>query len=274
MLTIHEAFLTSSSTSSTTSTAGEAARAARTLVLLNPFPFDQRIWADNVQAFLAAGHHVVTADYPGFVGEAPPEVGLSIDGIADRWVEELGKRRIDPVTVVLAGLSMGGYVALSIAARFPGTIGALVLADTRAAADSATARAGREAALATLSNPAEGVDAYLASSLPRLLRPQAPAQVRQRTHALAIRRAEALTAGIVALRERPDRTANLAGVRVPTLVIVGAEDGISPPAEMRAMADAIPGARFVEIAGAGHLSNLEQPAAFNRAVNEFVAGLP
>ena len=106
----------------------------------------------------------------------------------------------------------------------------------------------------------------------KLLSPQAPADLKARVRALGERQsADAITAALAALRDRPDRSAELPSIRVPTLVIVGAADGVTPPAESRTMAAAIPGAKLIEIPGAGHLSNLEAPAAFDRAVADFVA---
>ena len=259
------------------------------LLLLNPFPLHRRVWADNARAFVAAGYRVLTGDYPG-LSDGSPEPGLalgaptlSIDGIAEQVRAALDARSIPPVVVL--GVSMGGYVALSLAARFPEWLAGLILVDTRATADAPAARAGRAAALATLQGPAASaptagpgaridprVDGYLRGSLPKLLAAGAPAALHDRVRALAVEAADGLVAGIVALRDRPDRSADLPALRLPTRVLGGSDDQIVPVAEMEAMARAIPGARFEEIAGAGHLPNLEQPARFEALVGEFMAG--
>jgi pimeloyl-ACP methyl ester carboxylesterase len=83
-----------------------------------------------------------------------------------------------------------------------------------------------------------------------------------------------IAADLMALAERPDSQPLLPQISVPTLVIVGAEDALTPPADSQLMAERIPGARLVTIPNAAHLSNMEQPEAFNRAVGEFLAGLP
>jgi len=141
------------------------------VVLLPPFPFDRRVWAEaTVPALTAAGFRAIAIDYPGFgadagAGAVPPD--LSIAAIADRTaglLHQLGVSR-----AVVLGMPMGGYVALAFAARFPERLARLILADTRATPDGAAALAGRAQALETLA--ARGVDAYLASSLPRLLAP-------------------------------------------------------------------------------------------------------
>src|SRR5262249_44703133 len=147
-------------------------------------------------------------------------------------------------------------------------LSALVLADTRAAADSAETRAGRAAALATLAEV--GPAGYLAASLPRLLSPHAPPALVAHVRARAETRAANPPAGIEALRARPDRSGELGAIACPTLVVCGAEDQVTPPAEMNAMAGSIAGARFVPLADAGHLSHVEAPGAFLNAVTSFV----
>jgi pimeloyl-ACP methyl ester carboxylesterase len=241
------------------------------LVLLHPFPFDRRIWADNVPALAAAGRRVIAVDYPGFGESGGFTAALpSIAAIAARVGELLDALGIGRAAI--AGVSMGGYVGLALAAARPALLEALVLADTRAAADGDAARAGRARALDTLRE--RGVDAYLDEALPRLLAPGAGAELAARAQSLAERRPETLAAAIAALRDRPDRSDLLPHLACPVLVLAGAADQVVPPAEMRAMAAAIPGADFVELPGAGHLTNLEVPDAFNRTVAGFLRGLP
>jgi pimeloyl-ACP methyl ester carboxylesterase len=273
----------------------------RPLLLLNPFPLHRGVWADNVATWIGGGYRVLTTDYPGLEGPGAGGTGagdgeaaapadramspismspISMDGLADAVVAELDARGIAQVAVL--GVSMGGYVALSLAARFPARLAGLLLADTRAAGDSPAARAGRAAALATLQHPAAGapeaetraaVETYLGSSLPKLLAATAPPQMHARVRALAIRRRASLIAGIVALLDRPDRSAALPTLQVPTLVVCGSDDQIVPAAEMQEMARAIPCARFEAIPGAGHLPNLEQPARFEQLVGAFLEEL-
>jgi 3-oxoadipate enol-lactonase len=238
-------------------------------VLLPPFPFDRRIFAPNVPALLAAGHRVIALDYPGFGESAPPPPSrpLSIAGVAALASALLDDLAIERATAV--GVSMGGYVALALVRERPERVDALVLADTRAAADSAAARAAREQALAVIRE--RGADTYLGESLPRLLAPGAGAELIALARSLAETRPDALAAGIAALRDRPDRSAEVAAIARPTLVLVGGADQVTPPAEMRAMADAIAGSRFVELPGCGHLGNLERPQAWNEAVVGFLS---
>lgn len=200
----------------------------------------------------------------------PPPPGLTLDAVAAAVLDELDARSIDEVAVV--GLSMGGYTAMAMLRRAPQRVRALVLADTRAAADPEPARADRLAMAARVR--AEGVEPIVEPMLLKLL----SARGREEVHVAdpvrgRIRRCtpEGVAACQEAMAARPDSTEVVAAIRVPTLVICGAEDANAPVDEMRAMAATIPGSRFAVIEQAGHLSNLEQPAEFGALLNDFLA---
>jgi len=232
-------------------------------VLLHPFPLSRTTWAGIADA-LAAHRRVITVDARGF-GDSPASGPFTIADLADDLAALLDRLAISRATVL--GMSMGGYAALAFAARHRDRLSALVLADTRAAADSAETRAARAAALAAVD---AGPAAYLAASLPRLLAPNAPPALVAHLRARAETRAASLRAGIEALRDRPDRTGELGAIACPTLVVCGTEDQVTPAAEMQQIAAAISGARFVPIADAGHLSHVEAPGAFLHAVTSFL----
>jgi len=238
------------------------------VVLLHPFPFDRRYWAATAAA-LAPAHRVITVDARGN-GEAPAPGPFAIADLADDLAALLDALGVPAATVV--GLSMGGYTALAFAQRHAAHLAALVLADTRAAADSPETRRAREDARALIES--SGTSTYLDRSLPRLLAPDASPALLARTRALAETRGERIVAGLAALRDRPDRTSELAAIRCPTLVIAGARDQVVPLEEMRGMSVAIPSARFVALDGVGHLANLEAPAAFVAALRAFLDELP
>jgi pimeloyl-ACP methyl ester carboxylesterase len=253
------------------------------VVLLHPFPFARDIWGGLTGA-LEARFRVIAVDARGF-GESSlrathPTPGSSapyaITDLADDLAALLDALEVP--RAALLGMSMGGYTALAFAARHAVRLTALVLADTRAAADSPETRAKREAALSTLHG--RGAAAYLEGGLVPMLSPGAPEALRAHVRASAETREDSLVAGIEALRDRPDRTAELGGITCPTLVVCGSEDVVSPPAEMRRMSEAIgrgpgaagAGARYVELPGAGHLSHLQAPELFTAAVTAFLAG--
>jgi pimeloyl-ACP methyl ester carboxylesterase len=163
---------------------------------------------------------------------------------------------------------MGGYVALALAARHPARLAGLVLADTKAGPDTPEARQARDQAIALVRD--EGVGPYMDRQLDRLLSPSAPRALRDEVRALgASQSAAAVVAALEALRDRPDRRGELAAITCPTLVVVGTRDVLTPPSEAASLARAIPGARLVELEGAGHLANLEAPAAFSDALLGF-----
>jgi pimeloyl-ACP methyl ester carboxylesterase len=242
------------------------------VVLLHAFPLSRAMWRRQVEA-LQDSYRLVVPDLRGFGDSAGFPGAPSVDQLADdvaRVLDEIGLRR-----AVAGGLSMGGYVALAFARRHPTRLRGLVLADTRAEPDDEAARANRDKLIA---QAAGGTGASLIEGmLPRLLSPATMAgrlEVVEEVRQIA---SAQVSAGIVgalqALRDRPDARPGLAAIDVPTLVLVGRDDALTPPALSEGLARAVRGARLVLLDGAGHLSNLEQPAAFNAALREFLAGL-
>jgi pimeloyl-ACP methyl ester carboxylesterase len=170
---------------------------------------------------------------------------------------------------VLCGLSMGGYIAFEILRQFPDRVQAAILCHTKAAADSPEAKRGRDAmAERARKGGSRGVAAELVPKL--LARPPHPEIAREVNEMIARQSVAGIVGALRALRERPDSTPLLAEIRVPVLVIAGEDDQIAPAAGMEEMARAIPGARFVLIPHSGHLSPLEQPLAFNAALDAFL----
>ena len=236
------------------------------LVLLHAFPFDGRMW-DAAVASLTGARRLILPDLRGFgqsaLGGGPYAIADLADDVA-ALLDHLGIPR-----AALGGLSMGGYVALAFAARHRARLQALILADTRAGADTPEGRAGRDQAMALVRD--KGVEAYADAQLPKLVAPGTPAEIKAQVRALAAGQSrDAVLAGLAALRDRPDRSGELAAIACPTLVIVGAEDAVTPPREATAMAGAIAGARLVELPGAGHLTALEQPGPFASALAAFL----
>ncbi|HLA83782.1 MAG TPA: alpha/beta fold hydrolase [Thermoguttaceae bacterium] len=245
------------------------------LLLVHGFPLDGSMWDGQVDA-MASRCRVIAPDLRGFGRLGPPPLGeaTTMEQMADDLASLLDSLGISE-PVVLAGLSMGGYVALAFCRKYPGRLAGLVLCDTRAAADSPeTVKARHETARRVL---AEGTGPLADGMIPRLFaagslddRPELADAVR-RMALRADRRGAA--AALLGMARREDHTGLLSHIGCPTLLVVGSEDVITPPEEMRAMRDAIDGARLVEIPDAGHMSPMERPAAFNGAVGAFLAGL-
>lgn len=237
------------------------------VILLHAFPLNASMWAPQREAL--ADRTVLAPDFPGFGGQ--PSAGTAdLDDFARaalRHLEDAGIAR-----AVVVGLSMGGYVAFRLHDLAPDRIAGLVLADTKAGTDDPAGKARRTDQAARLRS--EGVGWLPEAMLPGLLgettrrvRPEVVARVRA---LIASADPEGVARALEAMRERPDSTVRLASIAVPVLVLVGEEDTLTPPAEARKIADGVPDGRLVVIPAAGHLSNLENPAAFNAALAEFV----
>jgi len=241
------------------------------LMLVHGFPLDRRLWAAQVDAF-ANMTRVITPDLRGHGRSQVVPGPFTMEQHADDLVALLDHLKVR--RAVVAGLSMGGYVAFAFWRRYPERVRGLILADTRAEPDSAAARAGRDAAMAKVQQT--GVAAYADEMLPRLLASASLADVKIAGAAREMM-AEQPPAGIFGalggLRDRADSQAILPTITVPALVIAGDADVITSPADARALAAAIPGARLVVIPRAGHLSPLENPRAFNAAVRAFLRDL-
>jgi 3-oxoadipate enol-lactonase len=234
------------------------------LVLLHAFPFDGRMWRQTAAA-LAGQRRVITPDMRGFGLSDLGAGGFSIADLADDIAALLDALNLPAATV--GGMSMGGYVALAFARRHRDRLKSLILADTKAAADTPEARQGRESAISLVQE--EGVATFVEKQIPRLLSASASDGLRAEVRALGSQPTDTVIAAIRSLRDRPDRTAELPEIAMPTLVVVGSEDALAAPAEARAMAAAMPDARVAEIPRAGHLSNLENPEAFTAALAGF-----
>ncbi len=252
----------------------EEAGQGSVVVLLHAFPLSSAMWRGQIEA-LQGEFHVVAPDLRGFGGspgwdDENPAVSFMADDVA-ALLDEL--RITEPIA--LCGLSMGGYVALAFAQKYPRRLRALVLADTKAEADDDEGRAKRDAniAFAREHTPAEFIERVLPNMVSETTRQQRP-DVLENVKTIATSQTPAgIIAGLQALRDRPDRNLELKDIAAPTLVIVGSDDGITPPDAARKMADAIPNAQLQIIEGAGHLSNLEKPEEFNAALLDFLRSL-
>jgi pimeloyl-ACP methyl ester carboxylesterase len=243
------------------------------LVLLHAFPLDSTMWALQIGA-LADRFRVIAPDLPG-LGKSAPSAGLTIDSIADAVAELLDHLGMNE-RVILGGLSMGGYAVLAFARLYPQRVRALVLADTKAEPDDEAGRAARDRTIQLAIN--RGPAAVVDEAIPRLLAPDTVARRLQVVHFVretaARQQVDGIVAALKALRDRPDARPGLSHISFPTLVVVGDHDVITPPDRARDLVSAIPNARLVTVPDAGHLSNLENPIAFNSAVREFLNGLP
>jgi len=241
------------------------------VLLFHAFPLGLSMWEPQVEA-LATTHCVVRFDARGFGGSQLDDVApLVMERIADDGAYLLDQLWIDKA--VVHGCSMGGYAAFAFARRHTKRLAGLVLQDTRAAADTPGGRASRAALAAKVLE--EGAAAAVDALLPKLVgetshreRAALVATLRERILATSPR---AIANGLCGLAARADARAMLPRITVPTLVLVGEEDVLTPAEEAKAMAGAIPGTRLEVVPRAGHLANLENPDAVNAALRSFLS---
>jgi pimeloyl-ACP methyl ester carboxylesterase len=251
---------------------GGRPNAARTLIWLHAFPLSAEMWRPQLDA-APAGWRVVAPDLAGLGGTDDTSGPPTVDDFARDaalLADHLGVDRF-----VLGGLSMGGYATFAGVRLFATRLEAVVLADTKAGADSAQAREGRARMLSLVAS--DGVGAVASEMLPKLLggttQRDEPGLVSLVKGLIDGNSARGVARAIERLRDRPDSTPMLSTLDRPALILVGEEDGITPAAEARAMHSAIRGSTLALIPRAGHLANLEAPVAFNAAVASFLAAV-
>lgn len=240
------------------------------VLLLHAFPLHSGMW-QRLVGVLEKRHRVIAPDYRGLGKSQPRAEPSTMELLAQDVRALLEHLRVERAAV--AGLSMGGYLSFELYRQAPKLFRGLALCDTRAGADTPEGAAGREKFAQTAIE--KGLGWVADEMVPKLLRPQPDAAAVAEVRALV---AGGTPAGVAAaqrgMARRPDSTPTLATVTCPTLVVVGEEDGLTPPVESEKMAAAVKGARLVRIPRAGHLPNVENPEPFNRALAEFFASLP
>lgn len=238
------------------------------VLFIHGFPLDRTIWRHQVDHL--DGFRRIAPDLRGMGRSAAPDLGYSMSTYAEDLaglLEALGEE-----SAVLCGHSMGGYIAFEFLRRWPDRVRGLILVDTKAEADTDEGRKGRDKQVALVRE--HGALAIAAAMLPKLMAPGAPGGVVQQVKAMMEATPVAGVAGaLTAMRDRSDSSVLLPELgRMPVLVVTGAEDAIIPAGASKAMADAIPGAEFRSVPGAGHLPSLERPEETTRILLEFLAG--
>ena len=235
------------------------------LLLLHAWPIDARMWEPQLAA-LPEGLPVAAPNLPGFGGSEPAGEVLTMGLAAERALGAMGERGID--RAVVCALSMGGYVAFEVWRRARDRVLGFVLANTRAVADGSEAAAGRRSLAERLRSDGN----VLIAEPPALLSDHAPEELRTRVHGwIAEQPPKAIAAALLGMAERPDSTADLATIDVPTLVLTSTGDRMIAPQISAEMAGLIPRGRLETIEGVGHLSNLEGAEAFDAALVDHLA---
>ena len=245
---------------------------APAIILLHGFPLDARMWAAQLEP-LAQSSRVIAPDFRGF-GQSPPAGPFTLEQLADDVHALATQLRLG--RFVLAGLSMGGYVSFAYAKKYPDTLRALILLDTQAGADTPEAKQNRDRLIAAAKEHGAKpiADAMQQKMLPESTVKNRPQVVRDLRQMMDNANPETLAYALTAMRDRPDHTATLPTLKVPTLILVGEQDAITPPDVARKMQEKIPSAQLKIITGAGHMSPMEQPAQVNTALTDFLHHLP
>jgi pimeloyl-ACP methyl ester carboxylesterase len=242
------------------------------IVFLHAFPLNRTMWAAQEQA-LSSQFRIITIDLRGHGESDAPLWHYTLDQSADDV-----RALLDHLSIrqgVLVGLSMGGYILFAFYRKYADRARGLILADTRAQADTAEGKDGRfqMAQIAYKKGPSAIADLMI----PKLLSPATirtnPDLVQQVRAMIEGNQISGIAGDLMAMAERPDSVPLLRQITCPTQVIVGELDQPTPPSDARLMAEQIPQASLAVIPNAAHLANLEQPEAFNQIVTAFASNL-
>lgn len=241
----------------------------RPIVLIHGYPFNRSLWNEQVEA-LSNSYRIIVPDLRGF-GESDSSPGPAT---MNRMAQDVAQLldHLEVTRAVIGGLSMGGYVALAFYKQFPSRVRGLILADTRAQADTDEAKQTRaQQAEKALS---EGMAGIADAMLPKLLTPETvskrPEIVKRVRDMMLKTKPEGAAAALLGMAEREDQTELLPKITSKTLIIVGAEDALTPVADSEKMHRAIAGSRLVVLESAGHVSNLERTGQFNETLMDFL----
>lgn len=240
-------------------------------LFVHGFPHNRSLWAPQLQG-LTVSARCIAPDLRGF-GETTVAAPFSMDRYADDLAALLDLLHLPKV--VISGLSMGGYVAFAFWRRHPHRVRALALCNTKSGADSEEAREKRRGlmAIARERGSSAVADSMMTGMLGKTTREKRPEITNTVHRMISSAPVEGVVGALQAMMDRPDSGPTLPTINVPTLIVTGDEDTIIPVEEARAMHAAIRGSTLEIISGAGHLSNLERPAAFNHVFSEFLAQL-
>ncbi len=239
------------------------------LLFIHGYPLARKIWQPQLDDLWDIAR-MIAPDLRGHGSSQAVPGPYSMDELAEDCraiLENLGVKQ----RVVLCGLSMGGYVAFAFFRKYPERVAAMILTATRAGADSAEGRAGRDKMIALAQE--QGVSAIVDAMLPKLFAPathQARPELVEDVKLIMNRMSlEGVYGDLAGMRDRPDSTPTLADIHVPTLILHGADDQLIPPSEAEKLRDGIKSATLKLLPQAGHLLNLEQPKLFNEAIRDF-----
>lgn len=249
----------------------------RPVLFVHGYPLDHTMWSAQISE-LSRNHRVLAPDLRGFgaspLGEADPDTGISMDDYADDLAHLLDVARVKE-PIVYCGFSMGGYIGWCFIKKYRSKLAALVLCDTRAAADSGEVREKR---LETAQQVNDHGSAWIAEQMiPKLFaettRRERPEIVDRMAEVIRRTNPDSIAAALRGMANRPDSTPMLSMLDLPTLLIVGENDVITTKDEMSSLAKVIPNSEFIVASNAGHMAPVENPAAVTKAMSDFLSRL-
>jgi pimeloyl-ACP methyl ester carboxylesterase len=245
-------------------------RAVGTLVLIHGFPLSAHMWEPQF-VLSELGWRLIVPHLRGFDEGPAARSATSMDDYAGDIIDLLDSLHIEQA--VIGALSMGGYVTFALFRNAPSYFKGLLLADTRPQADTPEGKAGRERMIAMARD--KGPSAIADDMVPKLLgettRRERPGVVEQLRQIILSNGSDTIADALTAMMRRPDSTPTLKTIKIPTLIVVGEEDTVTPPQDSVAMQQAIPGSELVRIPRAGHMANMERPEVFNDAMTRFLS---
>lgn len=243
------------------------------IIFLHGFPFDKSMWQCQVD-FLKTTTRVIACDIRGFGKSTDEKTDLRIDLFTDDLIAFMDELKIE--TAVVCGLSMGGFIALNMVSRFPERIEALILCDTQCIADTAEVKANRYKTIDRIN--AEGVTLFNDGFIQNVFHLNSlnnKKELVKSLHTVVFANTpHIITAGLTALAERSETCSILEKIVVPTLIICGREDTVTPLEQSEILLKGIHGSTLHIIEKAGHVSNLEHPDEFNNLISSFLVSLP
>lgn len=243
------------------------------IIFLHGYPFDKTMWQGQL-AFLQSSYRLLPCDIRGFGKSTDQDSSLSIDLFAQDLVLFMDALNIDKA--IVCGLSMGGFIALNAQKRFPERFEALILCDTQCIPDSPEVKEKRYATIEEIStNGAAGFnEGFIKSVFHKSTLANKKELVAKLRQVVFFNSKHIIKQGLLALAERSETCSSLNEIRIPTLIICGREDEVTPLAQSEQMHASITGSILQVIEHAGHVSNLEQPDIFNQHLHNFLSALP
>lgn len=239
------------------------------IVFLHGFPFDKSMWQEQLD-YLKMTHRVIAFDIRGFGKSKDEESHLSMDLFANDLILFIDKLGLDKV--IICGLSMGGYIALNAMKRFPSRFEALILCDTQCISDSHDVKTKRYQTIADINEYGETNfnEGFIKNVFHEDSITNKPELVEQLRSVVFSNSKHIITQGLIALAERPETCSILEEITIPTLIICGREDIVTPLEESKYLNKNIKGSVLHVINNVGHVSNLEQPSKFNKLLRDFL----